>query len=1152
MSFDAAIMNFTVSRLGYTFYDVQTEVGAGLEVSGITSGDVASVDVDGVYITYRFGWWGSAYRSPVRGSYGINDTLDSLPNIKSITVDAMSGLDVWTGDFTVGSNVIHFFSEGTLVSSADNFVRLKVTFSESFFTTGNDTVNYNALTAEQITRLETAGLAAAYEGLSGNDYVVLPNIAEYSISTKIKWDANGTFRAGSGQDTIIGGDGNDRIHGGNGIDQLFGSTGNDAFADDPLDVITGRFGGHIDGGEGDDSITFTRPISKIVDAGGVVVWVPGNSAIAAAPGADVRVFFEGITVAGEATGVVTVTNAERINEMKFVGPAVWIEDSTRTESDGLGEMIFKVRLSHASAGPVSVDVTTIAGSAKSGEDFVNLNPLRVTFPPGETVQLIPIIVQPDTVVEGIETFSVTLSNVSGASLGRATAKGTIKDNDTKPPAITSQLPTGDGMKQTENDGTYYRAETPSYHLNPDGSYTTSNGTTLYGRRTDGLFGPLTNADLIPVLATESLVGMAAALKLATSSTVSATATAANAALAAIGQSAQFGSLISNYVSDQWQTTERMLDLAISENGTEAEMDLLWQDITQRHNQLLFDAAAGNFVDQTRTIVDGMQQSIHHSDISLSMSLAFREQPEVQFASGHSDAFMGSDSRDRIRLGDGRDLAWGANGDDYLDGQDGADRLYGDDGADVLVGGAGNDRLHGGRGNDLLIGGIGSNRIVGADGDDIIRLTGGTDVIDGGAGTDTLELNGTAADYRVLSANSRTIIIGNNGSAEATLVERVRFASGGERSWADFLAQGKAFDGLSYIASYADLRQAVGLDGSSGIQHLLNFGLAEGRVASFNALAYVAANSDLRVAFGTDEAAATRHFITTGANEGRTASFDGLTYIASHTDLIRAFGTDSNAGLRHFILSGAAEGRGTNFDGFGYLAANPNVLRVLGPDLQAAAAHYITTGAAAGLTTVFDALRYTASYSDLIPSLGLNEIAATRHFVQWGMNEGRAPSFNALAYTASHTDLRSAFGVDELAATRHFITAESKEGRAVTFDGLNYVASHGDLIRVYGTNEAGAARHFIQYGAAEGRNVSFNPLAYAAANSDLAAAYGSDQDALARHYIEWGFGEGRPTSPTARPIVAVNMKPTMLPSATYYDDPMVQSSFIYSAELEGTG
>jgi hypothetical protein len=61
----------------------------------------------------------------------------------------------------------------------------------------------------------------------------------------------------------------------------------------------------------------------------------------------------------------------------------------------------------------------------------------VTFAPGASLATITVPVAGDTSVEGDETFTVTLSNPSGATLGISTATGTILGDDSVPALVTS-------------------------------------------------------------------------------------------------------------------------------------------------------------------------------------------------------------------------------------------------------------------------------------------------------------------------------------------------------------------------------------------------------------------------------------------------------------------------------------------------------------------------------------------------------------------------------------------------------------------------------------------------------------------------------------------------------------------------------------------
>jgi hypothetical protein len=114
--------------------------------------------------------------------------------------------------------------------------------------------------------------------------------------------------------------------------------------------------------------------------------------------------------------------------------------------------------------------------------------------------------------------------------------------------------------------------------------------------------------------------------------------------------------------------------------------------------------------------------------------------------------------------------------------------------------------------------------------------------------------------------------------------------------------------LSYVASYADLLQAIGTNIAAGRTHYEDFGAKEGRKITFEALSYIASHGDLIGAFGIDAAAGAKHFIEYGYKEGRRVSFDPSVYLSLHADLRSAFGSDTAAATRHYIQFGFKEGR----------------------------------------------------------------------------------------------------------------------------------------------------------------------------------------------------------------------------------------------------
>ncbi|HEX6288526.1 MAG TPA: Calx-beta domain-containing protein, partial [Herpetosiphonaceae bacterium] len=88
-----------------------------------------------------------------------------------------------------------------------------------------------------------------------------------------------------------------------------------------------------------------------------------------------------------------------------------------------------VRLNAASAQSVTVEYATSDGTATAGSDYT-ASTGTVTFAPGETSKTVSIPLLEDGLLEGNETFTVSLSNPGNAGLGTpATATVTISSND---------------------------------------------------------------------------------------------------------------------------------------------------------------------------------------------------------------------------------------------------------------------------------------------------------------------------------------------------------------------------------------------------------------------------------------------------------------------------------------------------------------------------------------------------------------------------------------------------------------------------------------------------------------------------------------------------------------------------------------------------
>ncbi|MBB6236584.1 putative repeat protein (TIGR01451 family), partial [Pedobacter sp. AK013] len=144
----------------------------------------------------------------------------------------------------------------------------------------------------------------------------------------------------------------------------------------------------------------------------------------------------GLVTISTATGTATITDNDVATVSISARPASYDEAA--------GNATFTVTLSTAVQNAFTVDYTTVDGTAKAGSDYTAKNG-TLTFPAGSAAGstltfTVPII--NDNVVEPTETFSATLSNVTGnlVTIATGTATATITDNDTSVASITAGIP----------------------------------------------------------------------------------------------------------------------------------------------------------------------------------------------------------------------------------------------------------------------------------------------------------------------------------------------------------------------------------------------------------------------------------------------------------------------------------------------------------------------------------------------------------------------------------------------------------------------------------------------------------------------------------------------------------------------------------------
>lgn len=99
-------------------------------------------------------------------------------------------------------------------------------------------------------------------------------------------------------------------------------------------------------------------------------------------------------------------------------------------------LVFEVRLSAPASGPVrfnfdTSDGTATYGGTTAGDDYRMVSLGALTIPTGQARMLVSVAVNGDAAIEPNEYLNATISNVSGASVARAAAKGLIVNDDNK-------------------------------------------------------------------------------------------------------------------------------------------------------------------------------------------------------------------------------------------------------------------------------------------------------------------------------------------------------------------------------------------------------------------------------------------------------------------------------------------------------------------------------------------------------------------------------------------------------------------------------------------------------------------------------------------------------------------------------------------------
>ncbi len=418
----------------------------------------------------------------------------------------------------------------------------------------------------------------------------------------------------------------------------------------------------------------------------------------------------------------------------------------------------------AGAGPTPAAADDFAGNT--------LPHGTVTFAPGQETARIIVAVQSDTVVESDETFTVTLTDASGATIHTPSATGTIRNEDiptTGPTGNSTGSPTGGGSQPigVETIGTVVvntRQETAPSGIDLPFVATAidqdvpsdGNGVTVALMR-DGGNAPLLQA----TVSTGSRITAYGPQSTVDSAQLTGIVDGMLAAYLPAEQSAAIKDTIQGFAAGAGNGVP-MTVRALTPTGSGTITVTGSSGSGAPREALIFNmgsAPGGSVVLNEVDVVVVVGSGSFTGGAGNSLTIGDSSSQYINLGPG-DDTTRGGGGDDVVASTTGRDLLSGDEGNDTVNGGADEDTLLGGDGNDVVGGGTGDDLISGDAGNDILIGEDGNDTAIGGLGDDVLFGMSGADLLTGDAGADTL-LGGDGNDS-VLGGAGNDMIGGGDG------------------------------------------------------------------------------------------------------------------------------------------------------------------------------------------------------------------------------------------------------------------------------------------------------------------------------------------------------------------------------------------------------
>ena len=562
-----------------------------------------------------------------------------------------------------------------------------------------------SIDAENVITAEVVFTDEAYLATTTVDYTVTAGESE-----AVDGEGNDIAQSEDGNEDpferiVDGGDSDDEITLGYADRGANGGAGSD-------EIIGNRRDNILDGGAGDDTISAYEGDDRITTGSGRDR-VNGGSGIDTAIYDDVA-WVDGSNVfLSQAGNSVSYNNTDTLTDVEFIQfsdvrissdtleitPVVEVAELSITE--GTSD-ITTARLDFNLSTPAPIDVvfdySTEDINATAGSDYSAASG-SVTIPAGDSSASLNLEIIADTDDEGIETFALNYSALSGATFSNnQTEYSTVVTIENKDAILPLVLNGDDNNNLLEGD------------ILEDSISGGSGNDTLKGLAgNDNLNGGFDNDVLNGGVDDDSLYG-------------------------GEGSDTLFGDngrdRLDGEDGDDYLYGGNDNDRAYGGNGTD----------------VIYGEGGNDWL-----------RGVHSHD-----TLYGGEGSDTLFGDNGRDRLDGEDGNDYLYGGNDNDRAYGGNGTDVIDGEDGDDYLYGGNDNDRAYGGNGQDTIHGeggndwlrgvhshdtlygGEGSDTLFGDNGRDRLDGEDGDDYLYGGNDNDTLSGGNGNDTFVFNTDAA------------------------------------------------------------------------------------------------------------------------------------------------------------------------------------------------------------------------------------------------------------------------------------------------------------------------------------------------------------------------------------------------------------------------